>query len=548
MNRRGFLYTAGGALGSLLANRAFAAPNAPIRLINDAPANGFDFVLRNGARGRKYQVETMPGGLGVIDFDSDGWPDLFCVNGADLPSLAKSGPEYWNRLYRNNRDGTFSDVTARSGLQGTGYGIGVAVGDYNNDGLEDLLVVGVHGNTLYRNNGDGTFTDVTREAGLANDPYWSVAAAWIDYDKDGHLDLFVSNYCDWTPGTDPVCAGLGPGGRTYCNPDLYRAEPMQLYHNNGNGTFTQVRAKDVFSTLAGKGMGVAAADVLGSGRLDLFVANDNAPNLLLINNGRGFTEKGVDAGVAYNSDGRNISGMGADFADIDGNGLPDVIVTGLVNEGWEVFLNQGKGGFVDGSAQTGILPLSRAKSGWGCGFADLDNDGWPDLFVAGGGLDRGEAQPNWVFRNVGGRFVDAGDAFGPVPAPARLHRGVVFADFDRDGRIDVAVTSLDAPAELWWNRTPAQHWLQLKLEGRISNRSAIGTRVVCSTANRTQTQWVRSCVGYASSSDLALHFGIGEAQTASLEIHWPSGIAQKLSEVKADRRIVLIEPAQKSRA
>lgn len=550
LSRRGFLHTGAGALGSIFSAHAFGTgTEASIRMINGASPSGLDFVLRNGAQGRKYQVETMPGGLGVIDFDNDGWPDLFCVNGASLPSLAKTGPEYWNRLYRNNRDGTFADVTTRSGLQGTGYGIGVAVGDYNNDGREDLFVLGVHGNTLYRNNGDGTFADVTREAGLANPhpgshPLWSIAAEWIDYDNDGRLDLFISNYCDWMPGSDPVCAGLGPEGHSYCHPDLYRAEPMQLYHNNGNGTFTEVRAREVLPALTGKGMGVAAADVVGDGRLDLFVANDNAPNLLLINRAHGLKETGLDAGVAYNSNGRSISGMGADFGDIDGNGLPDIIVTGLVNEGWEVFLNQGKGSFIDGGAQTGILSLSRRRSGWGCGFADLDNDGWLDLFVAGGGLDTDAAQPNWVFKNLGGRFIDASDGLGPAPVPSRLHRGIVFADFDRDGRVDAAVTSLNGPIELWWNRSPVRHWLQLRLEGRSSNRSGIGARILCSTAEGKQTQWVRNSVGYASSSDLTVHFGLGDASRASLEVHWPSGVVQKTGEIAADRRITLVEPAQ----
>jgi hypothetical protein len=258
-----------------------AVATSPIRMVNGTRAAGLDFVLRNGAMGRKYQVETLPGGLGVIDFDGDGWPDLFCTNGATLPELAKSGPEYWNRLYRNNRDGTFSDVTLKSGLQGQGYSMGVAVGDYNNDGHEDLFVAGVHGNHLYRNNGDGTFSDATREAGLAGPgslgrPVWSVGACWIDYDNDGRLDLFVSNYCDWAPGIDPVCGGLQADARAYCHPDKYHAEPMQLFHNNGNGTFTEITHRDGLPDLLGKGMGLAMADFAGDGLPGIFVANDIA--------------------------------------------------------------------------------------------------------------------------------------------------------------------------------------------------------------------------------------------------------------------------------
>jgi hypothetical protein len=524
---------------------------AQIRMVNGATAAGLDFVLRNGAAGRKYQVETLPGGLGVIDFDGDGWPDLFCANGASLPAMSKSGPEYWNRLYRNNRDGTFSDVTVKAGLQGKGYSMGVAVGDYNNDGREDLFVAGVHGNRLYRNIGNGTFADVTEEAGLAGPgslgrPAWSVAACWIDYDNDGRLDLFISNYCDWAAGSDPICGGMADQARTYCHPDKYHAEPMQLYHNNGDGTFTEVTRKDGLPDLLGKGMGVAMADFAGDGRAGIFVANDNARNLLLRNRGKGFEEVGVEAGVAYNGDGRNISGMGADFGDIDGDGRPDIVMTGLKNETYEVFLNRGNGVFDDGSAQTRLLSLSRKWSGWGCGLVDLDNDGWLDLFVAGGGLDTQDAQPNRIFRNQGGRFVEASDEAGPAFAQPALHRGVVFADFDRDGRIDAAVTALNVPIELWWNRSPrenpARHWLQLRLTGRRSNRSAIGADVRCHAGGKSQMRTVSSSVGYASSSDLTVHFGLGEAARASIEIRWPSGILQAVGEVAADQRLNLEEP------
>jgi hypothetical protein len=527
-----------------------AAGASPIRMVNGTKAAGLDFVLRNGAAGRKYQVETLPGGLGVIDFDGDGWPDLFCTNGASLPELTKSGPEYWNRIYRNNRDGTFTDVTAKAGLQGTGYSMGVAVGDYDNDGHEDIFVAGVHGNQLYRNNGDGTFTDVTRAAGLAGPgspgrPVWSVAACWIDYDNDGRLDLFISNYCDWAPGIDPVCGGLEAAARAYCHPDKYHAEPMQLYHNNGDGTFSEVTRKEGLPDLLGKGMGVAMADFAGDGHPGIFVANDNARNLLLRNRGKGFEEVGLEAGVAFNGDGRNISGMGADFGDIDGDGRPDIVMTGLKNETYEVFLNQGKGDFEDASAKTGLLNLSRKWSGWGCGLVDLDNDGWLDLFVAGGGLDVQDAQPNRIFRNNAGKFEDVSAEAGADFQQPALHRGAVFADFDRDGRIDAAVTALNGPIELWWNRSPrenpARHWLQLRLTGRKSNRSAIGAEARCTAGGRRQVRTVSSSVGYASSSDLTVHFGLGEAMWAAIEIRWPSGAVQTLGEVAADQRVNIME-------
>ena len=524
-----------------------ALPASRIRMTNGAAAAGLDFVLRNSAAGLKFQVETLPGGLGVIDFDGDGWPDLFCTNGAALPSLVKTGPEYWNRLYRNNRDGTFSDVTVKAGLQGVGYSMGVAVGDYNNDGHEDLFVAGVHADQLYRNNGDGTFTDVTREAGLASPgslgrPAWSVGACWIDYDNDGRLDLFISNYCDWEPGADPICGGIDPGTRAYCHPDRYRAQSMQLYHNNGDGTFSEVTHKQGLPDLLGKGMGLAVADFADDGHPGIFVANDNARNLLLRNRGKGFEESGVDAGVAYNGDGRNISGMGADFGDINGDGRPDIVMTGLKNETWELFLNQGHGVFIDGSTRTGLLNLSRSISGWGCGLADLDNDGWLDLFVAGGGLDVGDAQPNHIFLNHEGRFTDVTDAVGGDFARPALHRGVVFADFDRDGRLDAAVSALNAPLELWWNRSPARHWLELRLTGRASNRSAIGAEVRCTAEGRVQVRTVSGSMGYASTSDLTVHFGLGDASRAEIEIRWPSGIVQHLGTVEVNQRLQITEP------
>jgi enediyne biosynthesis protein E4 len=547
--RREFAKLLAGSGLALSMPRAFAAgnPNGPIQFQNAAPGNGLDFVLRNDARGRKYQVETVLGGLGVIDFDNDGWPDLYCVNGASLPSLQKTDPLFFNRLYRNNRDGTFSDVSQKAGVQGHGYEMGVAVGDYNNDGLEDLYVVGVHGNTLYRNNGDGTFTDVTQAAGVSGSnpqgrTLWSVAAAWIDYDNDGHLDLIVSNYCDWTAGDDPVCGGLNTADRAYCHPDMYRAEPILLYHNNGDGTFQEVSSVAGLAKLLGKGMGIAVADYDGDGYPDVFIANDNDRNLLIHNLGAGkIKEVGMEAAIAYNGDGRQISGMGADFRDFDGDGLPDILMTGLRRETFELFRNNGKGAFEDASVNSGLLNLSRPWNGWGCGFVDFDNDGWLDVFVACGGLDINEPQPNRVLHNQKGQFTDVSEGAGPDFSLSRLHRGVAFADFDNDGRIDAAVTSLNQPLELWMNRSPAKHWLQAKLKGTRSNTSALGAKVICSTGQHTQIAFVANSVGYASASDLRVHFGLGDDRKASLEIHWPSGIVQQLKDVQCDQRLQVEE-------
>jgi enediyne biosynthesis protein E4 len=548
LTRREFAKLLGGAGLALSIPGALASTTkGPIQFQNAAPACGLDFVLRNDAKGRKYQVETVLGGLGVIDFDHDGWPDLYCVNGASLPSLEKSDPRFFNRLYQNNRDGTFTDVTQKAGVQGRGYEMGVAVGDYNNDGREDLYVVGVHGNTLFRNNGDGTFTDVTQAAGVSGASaqgrkLWSVAAAWVDYDNDGHLDLIVSNYCDWTPGEDPICGGLKDRDRSYCHPDKYRAEPILLYHNNGDGTFADVTAQAGLSKVLGKGMGIAVADYDGDGLPDIFIANDNDRNLLMHNLGGGkLKEVGMEAGIAYNGDGRQISGMGADFRDFDGDGLPDILMTGLRGETFELFRNNGKGAFEEASASSGLLALSQPWSGWSCGLVDLDNDGRLDVFIACGGLDTHESQPNRVLHNLGGRFADVSGDAGSDFAVSRVHRGVAFADFDNDGRIDAAVTSLNQPLELWMNRSPLQHWLQLKLKGTRSNASALGAKIICRSAQRTQVSFVANSVGYASTSDLQVHFGLGEERKASLEIHWPSGVVQELKDVASDQRLQIEE-------
>jgi hypothetical protein len=548
LTRREFAKLLGGAGLALSIPGALASTTkGPIQFQNAAPACGLDFVLRNDAKGRKYQVETVLGGLGVIDFDHDGWPDLYCVNGASLPSLEKSDPRFFNRLYQNNRDGTFTDVTQKAGVQGRGYEMGVAVGDYNNDGREDLYVVGVHGNTLFRNNGDGTFTDVTQAAGVSGASaqgrkLWSVAAAWVDYDNDGHLDLIVSNYCDWTPGEDPICGGLNDADRSYCHPDKYRAEPILLYHNNGDGTFADVTAQAGLSKVLGKGMGIAVADYDGDGLPDIFIANDNDRNLLMHNLGGGkLKEVGMEAGIAYNGDGRQISGMGADFRDFDGDGLPDILMTGLRGETFELFRNNGKGAFEEASASSGLLALSQPWSGWSCGLVDLDNDGRLDMFIACGGLDTHESQPNRVLHNLGGRFADVSGDAGSDFAVSRVHRGVAFADFDNDGRIDAAVTSLNQPLELWMNRSPLQHWLQLKLKGTRSNASALGAKIICRSAQRTQVSFVANSVGYASTSDLQVHFGLGEERKASLEIHWPSGVVQELKDVASDQRLQIEE-------
>ena len=530
-----------------------ASPSSDgIRFRDRATQAGITVVTRNDAQGRKYQVETMLGGIGVLDFDGDGWMDLYVANGASLPSLEKSDARYFNTLYRNNGDGTFGDATRSAGVQGQGFSIGVAVGDFNNDGWEDLYICGVNQNILYRNNKDGTFTDVTEEAGVTGrdangKKLWSIAAAWLDYDNDGFLDLFVSNYCDWSPGTELVCGGIDSEARTYCHPDSYRGQPPQLYRNLGDGSFADVSSGTGVGRVLGKGMGLAVADFDGDGYQDVFVANDNSRNFLFHNRGNGtFLEAGIPLGVAFNGDGRYISGMGADFRDFDGDGLPDIVMTGLKRETFEIFRNMGGQYFEDVSAATNMLALSRRWSGWSCGIADFDNDGRRDFFTANGDLDTGGSQPNRVFRNSGeGQYQDVSALEDAGLGAARLHRGAGIADFNNDGRLDIAVTALNERAALLVNETRAGHWLMLKLEGRSSNHSAIGARVAIRSSGRTQVGWVANSVGYASASDLRVHFGLGGARLVDeIDVAWPSGRVQRIRDVGADQILRIVESTQ----
>lgn len=515
------------------------------RFVDIARSAGITFRLEHSPTGAKHQIETMAGGVAVLDYDRDGLIDLYFTNGAESPSLRRSGPAYWNRLYRNRGGGRFEDVTERARVQGDGYMMGAASADFDNDGLPDLFVAGVGRSILYRNSGDGTFRDVTTAAGITSmhpvyGPMWSIHAAWLDFDRDGWLDLFVVNYCDWHPATEPVCGGPDPVKRTYCHPDRYRPLPNQLFRNNGDGTFREVSAESRVAGHLGKGMGAAVGDVDGDGWPDVFVANDTMPNFLFRNRGDGtFEELAAAWGVAVNQFGSAVSAMGADLRDIDNDGRVDLFVTDLSNEGFLLFRNAGTR-YDDASDIAGITFPTLPYTGWSNPVADFNNDGWKDLFSANGHVidniellqSRTYRQSNTLLLNNGdGRFRDVSTEAGRDFSRPAAHRGAAVADIDNDGRLDLIVTALgDRPKVLRNVLTSDGRWITLRLVGRRSNRDGLGTTVrVTLDDGRVLVNHATTSVGFASSNDSRVYVGLGRAaHVKQIELLWPSGVRQSI--------------------
>jgi hypothetical protein len=522
-----------------------------VRLRNVADAAGLRFIHHHSPSRDKYFVESVPGGVAVFDYNGDGRPDIFFTNGAQTPSLEKSSDAYANRLYRNDGEMRFTDVTITAGVRGVGYAIGAAAADYDNDGHVDLFVAGVRQNQLLHNRGDGRFEDVTKQAGITSRE-WGVAAGWLDYDNDSRLDLLVVNYVQWTPDANPFCGDEARGIRIYCHPRVFKGQPNRLYRNRGDGTFEDVSARAGLLAHVGKGMSVAFADFDHDARLDMFVTNDAVPNFLFRNNGDGtFTETALMAGVSVTDTGKPISSMGTDFQDYDNDGWEDIHVTALAGETFPLFHNESgagrSGAFTEVTQASGLARLTVKASGWCSIIADIDNDGWKDIFTTNSHVnDRisdfeaiAFKQANNLFLNDGrGRFRDATSVSGLAGAAA-AHRGCGVADFDGDGRLDLVVLVRGAPAELWKNESQsASNWLIVRLVGTKSNRDGIGARVIVGNQVRTMT----TAVGYASSSHAGLHFGLGTAtEVDRLEVQWPSGARQILEHVKANQALEIQE-------
>ena len=547
-------------LGLALFATAQEAPPLPV-FLDVTAKSGIAFQLLSSRTSQKYLIETMPGGVAMLDYDGDGLQDLFFVNGARLrdpmpdgDAPDKSEPKYWNRLYHNNGDGTFTDVTEKAGLRGHSYGMGVAVADYDNDGYPDIYVTNFGENILYHNNGNGTFTDVTGKAGVAGGG-WSSSALFVDYDRDGYLDLFVARYLDWDFSKNMPCGAPERGQPAYCHPDVFKSVTYLLYHNNRDGTFTGVSAKSGIAAAPGRGLGSAFNDYDHDGWPDILVANDAIAEQLFHNNRDGtFSEVGLAAGLAYDEDGHAFSGMGVAFEDYDNDGWPDIFIGDLANQKYALFRNV-KGAFQYVSNTTGVAQMTMAHSGWGTGLIDYDNDGWKDLFVAQSHVMDNIAyfqgnvrylEPLLLLRNVRGRFEDVSAQSGQPFRSLQAARGAAFGDLDNDGQIDIVVSCLDGKPMLLHNRGSPNHWLTVNTVGTVGNRDGIGARLhLVSQSGASQFATVTTGGSYFSASDKRVHFGLGaDKAIRTLEIAWPSGAVQTLHDVAVDRILTVREPSK----
>lgn len=528
--------------------------NLAVQYTDITAAAGIRFRHDNAASSEKYLIETMGSGCGWIDYDQNGLMDLYLVNGA-ATSAYKPKARLGSALYRNNGDGTFTDVTEKAGVSAEGlFGMGVAVGDYDNDDFPDLFVLGYGRCILYRNNGDGTFTDVTAQAGVANVGRWASSAAWFDYDHDGRLDLVIANYVDWTPQGNFYCGSRGPGLRSYCHPDDYHGQAPTLFHNNGDGTFTDVSKASGLAAKPANGLGVVTFDYDNDGWDDIFIANDSMPNSLFHNRGDGtFSELAYEAGVAVGSDGAPEAGMGVDAADMTGDGRMDLIVTHLDLQLARFYKNLGDGSFDDATYRSKISYDTFRLSGFGTRFLDYDNDERRDLFIANGhvldNIDRYHpgtryAEPKLMFRNLGnGCFQNVSSQLGADFLSPAVSRGAAVGDFDNDGNLDILVSNNGGPPQLLRNDGGnANHWLQIFLIGTRSNRDGVGARIRIWAGDLALCDQRKGGMSYQSAQDPRLHFGLGNRKTVdAVEVHWPSGEVTRVGELAADQVVCIKE-------
>ncbi|MGB6877452.1 MAG: CRTAC1 family protein [Candidatus Acidiferrales bacterium] len=553
ISRRNLLKSMGLALAAPRVSLAGRGAR-PIKFVDVAQSAGIRFRHDNAASAEKYLIETMGSGCGWIDYDQDGLLDLYLVNGA-ATRIYTPAHALRSALYRNNGDGTFTDVTDKAGVGAEGlFGMGVAVGDYDNDGFPDLLVLGYGRCILYHNNGNGTFSDVTARAGVANAGRWASSAAWFDYDNDGRLDLVIANYIDWSPDRNFWCGDQGPGMRSYCHPDDYNGQPPTLYHNNGDGTFTDVSKKSGLGLKPGNGLGVVTFDYDDDGWQDVFIANDSMANFLFHNNRDGsFREVGYEAGVAVSADGLPEAGMGTDAADTTGDGRMDLVVTHLDSQLARLYRNMGDGTFDDATLRSQLGYSTFHMSGFGARFMDYDNDGARDIFMANGHvLDNIErynssvhyAEPKLMFRNLGkGIFENVSGHLGTDFLVPRVSRGAAIGDFDNDGDLDILVNNNgEAPQLLRNDGGNANHWIQIFLVGTKSNRDGVGARIKLVAGDLVLYDQKKGGMSYQSAQDPRLHFGLGDRQVVdSVQIIWPSGSATALQNLKADQVITIKE-------